>query len=224
MPKPKLILLYLCGGVLFLTPCSAEKLVSPPQKIYHDGRILTYNPAWQDKEIYIEADLDGDNDREIIIGFVATYKPVKDTLKEDENRSLAIAVPAQKKEITLVSNYAFYQIYDKKPSGYYELAKTISGMDQLGRIDVGELDKKDPPLLFVLSPGGEHYLDLCVYRWKNGGYQLLFNKGSSHGIELNLKEKLFRVRTARVDEGGKTIWDVFVWIPEKNDFRNQETE
>ena len=97
-------------------------------------------------------------------------------------------------------------------------------MDQLGRIDIGELDKKNPPLLFVVSPGGEHYSDLCVYQWKNGGYQLLFNKGGSNGIELNLEEKPFSVRIAKVDEKGKAIWDVFFWDPEKNDFRKQKNE
>jgi hypothetical protein len=222
MPNLNLILPALGAVFFFLAPCCAEKLVTPPQKIYYDDRRLTYNPAWQEKEIYKEADLDGDGTKEIVIGFIASYKPVKDPMEDEKNQSLGITAASSERDIPVVSNYVFYQIYDKKPNGYYELAKTINGMDRLGRIDIVELGPNNPPLFFILSPGGEHYLDLCVYQWRNGGYQLLFNKGSSDGLELDLKEKPFRVRIAKVNEEKKTSWDIFVWDSEKNNFRKQK--
>ena len=45
--------------------------VTPPRKIEYENKTLTYDPAWKDQETNIEADIDNDADKEIIISFVA---------------------------------------------------------------------------------------------------------------------------------------------------------
>lgn len=200
-------------SILVLTiPCAAvfaqpqKKKIEPPQKIEYEGDLLSYNPSWKNKEIYLEANLENNPQPEIIIGFVATYKPpVSAKKREDIEQSYL----PQKKEIAILQNHAFYQVYHKGAGGRYELSKIFSGMDRLGEVKIIALGEKGPNAIALLSPGGENYLELEIYQWKDGGYRLLFNRGSSHGIEIDSRKNPVLIRIGE---------ETFSWSPQDNTF------
>lgn len=179
-----------------------EKKVSPPKQISLDGKTFKYNPAWQDKETYLEVNCDEDPDKEIIISFLATYRPPSKESRENKRETF---LPPER-ELALLENYAFYQIYDKDPGGYYQPVKTIHAMDQLGEVKISRLENTTTNALAFLSPGGEHYTDLAIYQWQDEGYRLLFNDGGSQGVELDTDSLPVTIRIPR-DEGA----DIFTW-------------
>lgn len=199
--------LFLAGPLAYgQTP---DRKVAPPKQIDHDERTLKYNSAWQDEETYLEADLDDDPEKEIIISFVATYKPPAEPLDEKGPSYMP-----KKRELPILQNYAFTQIYDMDPGGHYKLVKTFSGMDRLGKVEILALSESGPKALALFSPGGERYVDLSIYQWHEGGYRLLFNKGSSDGIEVDAKEKPVTIRA------GKNR-DIAVWDTDCGCFKKQ---
>ncbi len=211
--------------VLGETQEDARAMVRFPQKIDHDDKTLTRNPSWKDKEIYLQANLDDDPDQEIVIGFIATYKPTDDLdLREDK----IPYQPANKKYIPIIQNYAFYQIYDKGPDGYYKLVKTISGMDRPGRVEVVRLDEENPSALVVFGPGGERYMDLSIYQWREGGYRLIFNQASSSGlIQLDTQKTPPAISNCKISNtDGKEIksCETFVWDAQDRTFRRAKEE
>lgn len=219
---------YITFGLLlaFLVPLRAaaevEKKVTAPKKISYDNRTLIYDPSWHDKETYLEANLDDDAEKEIIISFVATYKPKPEHRMEESNPSY---LPRKaENEIIISQNYVFYQIYDKGPDGYYHLVKTFRGMDQLGKVEILKLAKSTTAFA-IIDQGGEHYQNLSIYQWKEGGYRLLFNKGTSCGIAIDSKKMPLAIRIGKQCEYQRILeWEVFVWDENKNDFKQlQET-
>lgn len=214
----KINILLLAAILLGMTaPLAAAegKKAQPPKKIEHDGLILTYDPAWQDQEAYIEANLDDDAEDEVIISFIAAYKPKKE--RADEERSAYfLQTRRPKEEIPIIQNYAFYQVYDRKPGGYFECVRTFSGMERPGRVKIITLDEGAAPAVFIFSPGGEHYTDLSVYRWKSGGFRLLFNSGGSEGFETDTGKGSVRIRV-----GSKKT---YVWDASKGAFLKEEGE
>ncbi|HAJ56192.1 MAG TPA: hypothetical protein DCL35_00290 [Candidatus Omnitrophica bacterium] len=189
-----LVFLWLsCAG-----ECLAEKLVEPPKKIHYDSKAFAYNKAWKDDESYIEANLDMDPEKEIIINFMATYKP-KEKMADEESRQDYYT--RKKKEIPIVQNMAFYQIYDKKPSGYYETVKTITGSDRLGRIFLVKIEQGAPLGIAILSPVGERAIDLEILLWKHGGYSMVFSK-----IEHTADNDLDSAKD-RMIFGSRFVWD-----------------
>ena len=209
-----LLIIFLYQPLVFAL---ADKKVQPPKKIEYDGITLNYNPSWKDKEIYIEENLDRDPENEIIIGFVAGHKEEKETKEIEDSKDLFFKNLKEAKELPLIQNYAFYQIYDKKPNRYYEIIKTISGMDRLGSIEIIRLDPDEPPAIFILSPGGEHYLELSIYQWKSGGYVLIFNKGTSGKIEYDSRQTPFAINIENKNEGRET----FTWNTQKKVWQAQ---
>jgi hypothetical protein len=209
--KKHLFLFFI--SFLFLTNTAVGertvKKVTPPGKIEYNDKILTYNPVWKDQETYLEADLDNDADKEVIISFVASYKPLSGVVSDRGPETFS----APKKEIPLIENYSFYQIYDLGPDGHYQLVKTITGMDQLGKVEIITLDKNKPKAVVFLSPGGEHYIDLSVYQWKEGGYRLIFNRGSNQEIEFDPNQSPV---TLRIGE------ETFGWDSEINTFKRRD--
>ncbi len=196
---------------------AAYKEVTAPKRIERDGQQLLYNPSWKDKEIYIETNLDDDPENEIIIGFVAGYKEEIEPQKEDDIERTYFQ---KQKEIPLIQNFAFYQIYDKMPGGYFKNIKTINGMDRLGKIEIVKLNEEDPPAIFILSPGGENYLDLSVYQWRNGGYTLIFNKGSSNGVGYGKNDTSFSI----VIGNKETKQDTYIWNTQKKVWQAQDNK
>ncbi len=182
---PRLVLILAVLMFQHIAFAQGEKKIEPPKRIEYDGLILKYNPSWKDREIYMEENLDKDPEKEIIIGFMAGHKEIKENEEVEDSKELILKPLAEKDDISIIQNYSFYQIYDKRPSGYYEPVKTINGMDRLGSIKVLRIEKEEPPMIFVLSPGGENYLDLSIYQWKEGGYTLIFNKGTSGKIDCD---------------------------------------
>lgn len=166
-----------------------EKEVVPPRTLEYDNKIFKTLAAWKDSSIYLEADLDDEPGNEVILGFIATYKPES----EEEEDKVPFALP-KKKEIVPVENHAFYQIYKKTLDGRFHAVKTISGMDQLGKVEVISLDAQGHKALAVFGLGGEHYTDLSIYQWKDGGYRLVFNEGSSQAITIDAEQKPPRIR------------------------------
>lgn len=169
--------------LLLLThPCAAqetkERKVTPPKWMEYDEKVLRYDPSWQDKEIYIEANIDDDPEEEVIIGFVAFYKP------EEKNKDV-VPFTVPEKVLIPLEYYVFYQIYDSGIDGHYKLVKSLSGMDRLGKIEIFKVAKDSPPVLAILSPGGESYTDLCVYQWREGGYRLLLSEGTSQAVTID---------------------------------------
>lgn len=177
------------------------KKITPPRRIEYDGKILRYNPAWKDKEIYMETNLDAAPGDEILISFIATYAPQSELVREKEGDPLTL----EKKELPILENYAFYQIYTKGAGSHWALTKTIHGMDQLGEVKTATLDKNKPKAIIFLNPGGENYTDLSVYQWRQGGYRLLFNTGSSRGITINAQETPLTIRLAQ-NSPQEEIW------------------
>ena len=182
-----------CGIIFFIflffmaTLAQAQtetRKVTPPRKIEYEDKTLTYNPTWKDQETYIEANIDSDTDKEIIISFVASYKPVKDVVSDKAQTPFSVP----KEEIPLIENHSFYQIYDLGLNGHYELIKTMTGMDRLGQVEIFSLDKNKPNAIAILSPGGERYTDLSIYQWSQGGYRLIFNQGTNQKIMIDKKE------------------------------------
>ncbi len=221
----KNFIFFLCFLLLLpgtLLAQHVQKKVKPPKKITYGDKILTLNPAWQNKEVYLEANLDNDPNTEIIIGFVATYEP-RSQVDLDEER--ITYVPPTKKEIPIIQNYAFYQIYDKGPDGYFKLVKTIPGMDQLGKVEIVKLDEKNPNTIAIFSPGGEHYLDLSLYQWKEGGYRLIFDQSSPQGmIELDSQKSPLTIRICKSakKDGKETSYETFIWDSSTNVFKRIE--
>ena len=209
-----LLMIFISQSLAFAL---TDKKVQPPKKIEHDGITLNYNPSWKDKEIYMEENLDLDPENEIIIGFVAGHKEEKETKEIEDSKDLFFKNLKEAKELPLIQNYAFYQIYDKKPNRYYEKIKTISGMDRLGSIEIIRLDPNEPPAIFILSPGGERYLELSIYQWKSGGYVLIFNKGTSGKIEYDSKQTPLTINIENKNEG----WETFTWNTQKKVWQAQ---
>jgi len=180
-----------------------EKEVAPPRKLEYDNKLFRTLPVWQDSSIYIESDLDNDTGNEVIIGFIATYKPES----EDEEEEKVQFAPPKKREIIPVENHAFYQIYKRSLDGRFHVVKTISGMDRLGKIEVFDIDAQNHKALAIFSLGGEHYTDLSIYRWLDGGYKLIFNEGSSKAITMDTKQKPVRVLVGASGDKQK-IYDI----------------
>lgn len=155
--------------------------ITPPKKIYYDNLRLNYNPSWKDEEIYIADNLDNDPEDEVIISFVATYKPLSE--RRENNKPMVLAMKDQ--EIPIIHNYIFYQIFDKGLDGYYNLIKTITGMDQMGKIKILTLDDLGPKAIAIFNYGGKTYTDLSIYRFQEGGYRLIFNRGANADITIS---------------------------------------
>jgi len=177
---------------------------APPRALEYDNKTFKTLIVWQDNSIYLEANLDDDPGYEVILGFIATYKPESEAADEDK---IPFAIP-KKSEIIPVENHAFYQIYKKTLDGRFHAVKTISGMDQLGKMEVIELDAQGRKALAISGIGGEHYTDLSIYQWRDGGYRLIFNESSSQAITIDTEQKPVRVRVGEPDNKDKTfIWD-----------------
>jgi hypothetical protein len=203
---------YLFWAVFLTLPgvtlCLAEKPVEPPKKIYYDSKPFVHNPAWENNEVYLEANIDLDPEKEIVTGFMGTYKP-KDEVSGEE--SLQAYYLRKKNYIPIIQNLAFYQIYDKKPSGFYEAVKTITGADQLGRVFLVNTETADTAAIAILSPTGERALSLEIFQWRQGGYRLVTND-SAHVPDNNLDS----IKNSVVFGSG------IVWDPEKNTIELKE--
>lgn len=210
MRKHGVLILAAFFGACAPLAAFAENKVQPPKKIEHDGLILIHNTAWQDQEAYIETDLDGDPDKEILITFISTYKPKKEA-QDKESSDYDIQSRKFKEEIPIIQNYAFAQVYDKKANGFFECVKTFSGMDRPARVEIKTLDGYSAPALFIFSPGGERYTDFSVYQWENGGFRLIFNIGSANGISLEAEKGRTLVHVGKEE--------TYAWNPAEKRFR-----
>ena len=219
MLRGLLIFLFVvfCNSSFYTFSAPEERKVAPPKQLDYGELTLKYNPAWKNKEIYLEVNLNEDAEKEIILGFVASYWPsLSSDLKSD---GLPVASSKQK-QLPPIENHAFYQIYHRSPRGSYELIKTFTGMDQLGKIEIIKLGEKEPPAIVLFNPGGENYIDLSIYQWREGGFRLLFNDGSSSKITLNTNEKPIAVHVERSsEEGTGSNEDIFAWDDSTKSFR-----
>lgn len=194
-----------------------EKKIAPPKKIESDGKIFVYAPA-QDKDFpYLEANLDQDRENEIIVGFMSIHKIEE---KKNEREGTPPFLPPEKDKKPVNIEYrAFYQIYDAGPGGHLILIKTISGMDGIGEIHLLRLEENMSPAVAFISPGGERYKDISIYRWQEGGFRLLFNRGTSCGIEVKPEPPVeVRVGKCPVAESG---WSIFRWKKESKSFEEK---
>lgn len=174
--RPCLVII-LFFGLIFnaVSACAQEEArkVTVPKKIEYDGMLLSYNPAWQDEETYLEVNTDADPEPEVILSFVADYKTESDKKK---NESELKPFQPEKQELLPVYNYVFYHIYDRGPDKKYRLIKTLNGLDRPGQIQLLTLEKGQPPAIVIISPGGSRYKDIQVLQWQEGGYRSIFNR------------------------------------------------
>ena len=186
----------------------------PPRTLEYENKTFKILPVWKDSSIYLEADLDDEPGNEVIIGFIATYKPESEDNEEDK----VPFAPPKKREIIPVENHAFYQLYKKMLDGRFHAVKTISGMDQLGKVELIRLDEQGHKALAIFSLGGEHYTDLSIYQWKNGGYRLVFNFGGSQAISIDAEKKPAIIRIGAYGDKEKT----FIWDLSRDEFKQIE--
>ncbi|MFH1690971.1 MAG: hypothetical protein ABIC68_00155 [Candidatus Omnitrophota bacterium] len=172
------ILIFLVQNIALAQ--SEPRKIKPPKKIEYDSKIYRYDPSWEDKDTYLETNLDEDEDNEIIISFMGSFKPEIEDKREDYK-----PFTREKKEIAIIKHQAFYQIYDKGLDGYYQPVRTFTGMDQSGRIELIELDGYHPKAIAIYSPGGRDYLDLSIYLWQEGGYRQIFTYGGPRNISID---------------------------------------
>jgi hypothetical protein len=170
--------------------------VTPPSRIYYDERDLRYNPEWRSSEVTLEANLDDKPDSEIVISFIASYKPQPKTDSEKKD-----PFDTSKPSIPIVQNYAFTQIYRQDAGGHYQCVKTIIGMDRPQALRLLALENQGPPALAIISPGGENYVDVTILRWQEGGFQALLETGTSgdatmlsdkHPVALRIGSRTWR--------------------------------
>jgi|GEM_PF-986162 len=191
--------------------------VTPPDQIEYDGTLLKYNRTWKDKEIYLEVNLDDDNEKEVLISFVGTYYPY--TSNELKSDGEAEKVKKHNEQILPIENHSFYQIYDKGSRDDYKLVKTFNGMDQLGRIEIFSLTQGKPPAIAVFNPCGANSTDLSIYQYREGGYRLLFNETSSSQIRIDSQEDPVTITIGAIDEKNPASSNsVFIWDTQKESF------
>jgi hypothetical protein len=209
------VLIFFLFGVLSASPENIPNKAIPPNQIEYDNVLLEYNKAWKDKEIYLEINLDNDNEKEILISFVSTYYPY--TSNELKSDGEAESVKKQNEQLQPIENHAFYQIYDKGSQGDYKLVKTFSGMDQLGRIEIFSLAQGKPPAIAILNPCGANSTDLSIYQYQEGGYRMLFNETSSSEIRVETQENPIAIYIGTPESSGS----VFVWNATKESFEQK---
>ena len=182
-----------CGAVCAFASPPVPK-VTPPRKSYYDDRDWVYDDHWKNEEIYQEVNLDDDPQKEVILGFMTTYKPPEDVREEDRRGGMTYF--PKEKPIPILEHHFFYQIYKQDNGGHYELIRTVNGMDQPGKVFLLDLGDKPVKAAAFLSPGGDNYTDVSVYRWQQGGWRLLFNTGA--------------IGTARMDVSGQPVKIIFI--------------
>ncbi len=188
------------GAVESAQEAPGDKIVVPV-KTWHEGRDWRHDPAWQDEEVHLEADLDQDGEDEVVIGYVGYYRPPAE--RKEGPRMFEIP----KKEIPIIENRIFYKIYDKDAGGHWECVRTLTGLERPGEVHAVPLDRGEAPGLLIISPGGETYRDISLYQWREGGYRLLDTLGLSQPFSIG-ESPVFHIKIP----GEQTI--VF-WDPEK---------
>ncbi len=164
---------FLLSGVAIAQTTPENRKVTPPATIDYEGKTLYHDTLRQDKDIYLEANIDDDPEPEVILGFTTTYK----TPSKIEPREDVELFKVKKREIPLIENHAFFQIYNPGPGGHYKLIKTISGMERLGTVTLITPGQQEPPVIVFISPGADTYADVNVLRWRDHGLQRLLNEG-----------------------------------------------
>lgn len=181
------------------------KKIKPPKKIDYNAQIYRYDPDWKNKETYLETNLDEDDEEEIIISFMGSFKPEKESRKEGPE-----PFTREKKEIIIIEHLSFYQIYDKGADGYYQAVKILTGMDQPGWIELIKLDGYHPKAVAIYSPGGRDYLDLSIYLWQEGGYRTIFNYGGTGNIYIDARSQPVSIVCKKENQSDKFVisrWD-----------------
>lgn len=181
-----------------------ERKISPPKKILYNDKNYYYDPDRQNKETCLETNLDGDEDDEIVIGFMANFKQEKEAPAEEP-----LPFTRQKREIAIIEHQAFYQIYDKGLDGYYEPIKMFTGMDQPGRIELVKLDDNHPRAIAIYSPGGQNFTDLSIYLWKEGGYRLMLNQSGTQKIYVDAISKPVSIKLIKDNQSETST--IFIW-------------
>lgn len=210
-----LAILTVCAMRQPPTAAAGPENIRAPEKIEYEGMLLTYNPAWKDKETRIEADLDMDTEIEVLLSFVATHKQ----RAEEPEKSGSFSVGASAKYQTpLLQNYTFTQIYDLQKNSRYTLVKTINGMDQLDEIILLYPDPAEPPMIAIFAKGGKTYRDLSIYQWREGGYRRIFNDASSGTIEISDPKGAPKISISRNSKTQAPRTDTFIWNKKTKDF------
>ncbi len=190
--------------ILFMTciPCLsfAEKQVLPPEKIIYDSKTFLYDKTWENDEAYLEYNLDTDPENEIVISYMASNREKDDW---DQTESLQSYYSRTKNQIKIIQTLAFYQIYDKKPNGYYEAVKTIAGSDRLGKVFLIDTGPDKPKAIGILNAWGERSVNLEILQYKDGGYGIISDSTARLKDNNTINEPVI------FDSG-------FVWFPKKN--------
>jgi len=147
--------------------------IAVPRKTWYEGCDWTYDPAFQDGATYLEADLDGDPEDEVVIGYVATYKPPRERTQGPR----MFEIP--QKQIPVIERRVFYKIYDRDAGGHWQCVHTSTGLEEPGKVLAYQLDPGEPTGLLIISTAGKTYLDIRLHQWREGGYRLLASTGIS---------------------------------------------
>jgi len=150
-----------------------EGILAIPQETWHEGRNWIYDPAFEETDTYLEADLDEDPEEEAVIGYIASYKPPR------EHREGPRMFEIPKKEIPVIEHRVFYRIYDRDAGGHWQCVHTLTGLEQPGKVFAVKLVPGKPKGLLIMSTAGKTYLDIRLYQWREGGYRLLGSTTSS---------------------------------------------
>jgi len=182
-----------------------EHPVTIPFKTWYEGRTWRADPTDQEENLYLEADFDGDNETEVVIGYVGSYKPPIEVEKE-EGPKMFEGTP-KTKDIPIIERRVFYKIYDRDAGGQWTCVRTLKGLEHPGEAHAVPIQPDGLPGLLIISPGGENYRDISLYQWREGGYRLLDNIGIAQPFTVH-KDPVFYIALDNTDS-------IIEWVEEE---------
>ncbi|MGE5280201.1 MAG: hypothetical protein ACM3L6_05625 [Deltaproteobacteria bacterium] len=177
-------------GCFWATPAARgqeEQKIEFPAKTWHEGQTWHRDPAFRDEEIYREADLDADGEKEVVLGYVGSYKPPSEDEKEEGPRMFELPKQAPP---TVVEHRVFYKIFDRDAGGHWECVRTLTGLEHPGEVHVVTLAPGAPAGLLIVSGGGAAYKEIDLYQWQEGGYRLKDSRGTREPVSVETSPEL----------------------------------
>jgi len=191
-----------CSHSLMAAETEEGRIAYPPKTRY-DGRDWIRDTAWQDEEIYVEANLDEDEEKEVVIGYVGFFKP----RRERKEGPQMFKIP--QRDIAVIETRVFYKIFDRDAGGHWECVRTLTGLEHPGEIHIVGLPEGDTPGLLIISGGGKIYKDISLYQWHEGGYRFLGNTGVPSQVKVHKKNHSFCLEIQNSNSNKKCVllWD-----------------
>ncbi len=158
-----LSLFFFC--VCAMTASAVEKKSLIPQKFTYKNSQYQYDPYWRDEEIWLEANLDSDGEKEVIVAFGAIAQNSSD-----------------------IQRGYFWQIYDKKGKNY-QVVKTGRAGNYPCNILVYDLDNDGSNEVIVYGKSSIDINNIYVYQWNSNRFKRIYGHSTIYGIFVNLTSK-----------------------------------